>query len=398
VVELLAENGAINEDIDFAKDVEPWLGDRVGVAVLPPERGDEPRAVIALQVKDEGKARAGIPRLSTEGSDEPPGVVVRDGYAIVAETQEQADQMSAAAEAHSLSDDEGFAADFDRLGDTGINAGWLDLDAVRETAESLGSADSSEAAAAIEGLTGRMSYAVRFDGDDLELVGDATGLTGVPKTDGETTARMSDLPSSTVAAFGLANGDVYVREGWRRFLDAMGSDGDIQSNIDRLEQQYGITVPDDIAVLLGQSFTLAVDGANLAEEPQVGARSVTDGEQAMQVIERLEAALRDEGSLAALSRKRTDDGIIVASTDDYADALTKDGSLGDAGSFKASVPDIESAGMAMYVDVDQIADQFSEEVTDPAAQEALAAIDAIGLTAAVEGDGSARYRLRVITK
>jgi hypothetical protein len=178
----------------------------------------------------------------------------------------------------------------------------------------------------------------------------------------------------------------------------MGSDGDIQSSIDQFEKQYGITLPDDIAVLLGQSFTLAVDGANLAEEPQVGARSVTDGEQAMQVVERLEAALRDEGSLVALSRKRTDDGIIVASTDDHADALAKDGNLGDAGSFKAAVPDIESAGMAIYVDVDQIADQFSEEVGDPTAQEALAAIDAIGLTAAVEGDGSARYRLRVITK
>jgi hypothetical protein len=398
VFELLAENGAI-KDVDYATEVEPWLGDRAGIGVLPPEQGSEPLPVVAIQVKDEGKARDGIAKLAQEGGGEPPGVVVRDGYAIVAETQAQADAASTAAAESSLSDNEGFAADFERLGDMGINAGWVDLDAVREMAGELGAGGSE--AAALEGLSGRLSYAVRFDGDDLEFVGDAVGLKGVPKTDGETTARMGDLPPSTVAAFALANGDAYVREGWQRFRDTMekaGGDSDIQSTIDQFEKQYGLTLPDDLAVAFGKSLTVAVDGKNLSEEPQIGARVVTDGDRAMKLVETIERAIRDEGSLVALSRARTDDGIVVASTDGYADALAKKGNLGESDGFKSAVPDIEGANVAIYVDVDQIAEQFSEEVGSPTAQESLAAIDAVGMTAVIEGEGSVRYRIKVATK
>jgi hypothetical protein len=402
VFELLADSGAL-EDVDYATEVEPWLGDRVGVGVLP-SKGREPDIVIALQVKDEAKARTGIRRLSEAGreagSDEPPGIVVRDGYAIIAESQEQADQASAAAAERSLSDNAEFADDFDRLGDTGVTAGWVDLDAARELAEDVGAADDAEAAA-LDNVTGRVSYAVRFDGDDLEMVGDAVGLSGIPKGDGETTARMADLPASTVAAIGLANGDTYIREGWQRLVDALNAtdEGDeVQSTIDRFEQEYGLSLPEDLAVLFGKSLTVSADSENLAEEPQIGARAVTDSDRAMQVVETLERALRDQGTLAALSRVRTDDGLVVASTDAYADALAKDGNLGDSEGFKKAVPDVEGADAAVYVDVDRIADALNEQVTDSTTQEALAAIDAVGMTFASEDAGSAKYRIRVVTK
>jgi hypothetical protein len=403
VFDLLVDSDAV-KDLDYAKDIEPWLGDRVGVAVLPPEtggdNGSDPRVVVALQVKDEAKARTGIQRLADQGEGDPPGVVVRDGYAIIAEDQRQADTMSEAAAKSNLSDDAGFAADFDRIGDTGIHAGWIDLDAISQIAGDLGASSESEAAA-LEGLSGRLSYVVRFDGDDLDFVGDAVGLKGVPKIT-QTTARMGELPPTTVAAFGLAGGDSYVRDGWQRFLDAMqdADEGeDVQSTIDQFEEQYNLSLPDDIAVILGKSLTLSVDGENLSDEPQIGARVVTNGDRASELVQTLEKALRDQGSVAALSQVRTDDGIVVASTDAYADALAQGGGdLGRSEGFRSAVPDVNGANAAVYVDLDRIAELLGDEVGDQTTRQSLAAIDAIGMTAAVEDQGAVRYRIRVVTR
>ena len=45
-------------------EVEPWLGDRAGIAVLPPDPGEQlPDAVLALQVTDQEKARASLSAL-----------------------------------------------------------------------------------------------------------------------------------------------------------------------------------------------------------------------------------------------------------------------------------------------------------------------------------------------
>ena len=49
--------------VDYDKDVKPWLGDRFGVAVLPSDQAGDVNVAVALQVKDEDKARAGITKL-----------------------------------------------------------------------------------------------------------------------------------------------------------------------------------------------------------------------------------------------------------------------------------------------------------------------------------------------
>ncbi len=62
--------GAGWDDLSFDKDVAPWLGQRIGIAAYPGGENDAPRVfgaagnvVVALQVTDEAKARAGLDRL-----------------------------------------------------------------------------------------------------------------------------------------------------------------------------------------------------------------------------------------------------------------------------------------------------------------------------------------------
>ena len=42
----------------YDTDIAPWLGDRVGAAIRPGGTAKEPNIAVALQVKDEGAARA----------------------------------------------------------------------------------------------------------------------------------------------------------------------------------------------------------------------------------------------------------------------------------------------------------------------------------------------------
>ena len=75
------------KSVDYDKDVKPWLGDRFGVAVLPSDQAGDVNVAVALQVKDEDKARAGINKLmaASGGTAQDPDVAFRDGYALLTE-------------------------------------------------------------------------------------------------------------------------------------------------------------------------------------------------------------------------------------------------------------------------------------------------------------------------
>ena len=54
-------------EIDYAADIQPWLGDRYAVAVVPgADKGDAPRFEVVLQTTDEAAAQASLTRLIEE--------------------------------------------------------------------------------------------------------------------------------------------------------------------------------------------------------------------------------------------------------------------------------------------------------------------------------------------
>ena len=54
-------------DLDYDDDIEPWLGDRMGVAAVDLGE-DEPTAVFVVQVSDKDKAEDGLQKLQTCGT------------------------------------------------------------------------------------------------------------------------------------------------------------------------------------------------------------------------------------------------------------------------------------------------------------------------------------------
>ena len=72
-------------DVDYAKDIEPWLGKRYAVALVPGASKDQLRAEAVVQVTDEKAASASLTKpWSARPASRATSVVVRDGYAIIA--------------------------------------------------------------------------------------------------------------------------------------------------------------------------------------------------------------------------------------------------------------------------------------------------------------------------
>jgi len=399
IFEELAGSDPALSGVDYAEDVEPWLGQRIGVAAMPPADGDTtPRALVTIQVTDESKARKGLATLLRKGGNPQTGVVVRDGYALLAENQKTAESFSAAAQKSDLADAPHFSSDMDAIGEKGVSSGWVDLRALGKTAAAQGGPSSSLLAG--QPFSGRLTYAVRFDGSDLEAVGRTIGMKGVTKTSGSGDTGLSRLPASTVAAFGLADGRERVGPLWKRLQHSLEGAGQ-GSQFDALQAQaqaFGFRLPRDLGTLLGSSFAVAVDGQGLTGRvPAVGARVTTDAGKANAVLDRIQA-LVGPGMAQALTRRTTSDGLVVATGPGFARALSHDGDLGSSPGFTASLPDLDQADQAAWVNPHALAAAVGSKISDRNVRQAMSAIDAVGVTATVEGDGQQTARLRVVTR
>ena len=334
--------------VDYAKDVEPWLGERAGVAVLPPTaNGKDPGVAAAVQVKDEAAARDGIAKLAA-GDDY--GLAFRDGYAILAETQAAADGYAKAAP---LSRNTQFSDDTAAVGEPGVMSFWMNLGKLADVAGAAGTAGPTF----LESIKGtRFAGALRFDSDYAELTGITRG--GPPSPIKAQPVKIAELPATTAGAMSFSGlGDGFATQ-WPKIQQAAEASPEGQTvtkSLEQFQQIYGISVPDDIVTLLGQSLTIALDQEGLdAQQPNVGAVLTTDPVKAQAIVTKLEGILAGSGAPLRLATKPGDGQLVVASTQAYADKLGTKGTLGDSESFKLAVPDADAATYAMYVDLDKL--------------------------------------------
>jgi hypothetical protein len=403
--------------VDFAEDVEPWLGQRVAVAAYSPKdfapgkRADgsqSPTVVVALQVGDEGKARDGLDRLiaSSTGSSKP-GYVVQNGYALLAESKSLATSAADAVAKGTLADSSTFAKDVKGF-DDGIATFWVD----GEAASSLSSV-ANLYGIGLPGATGgkdtpvsrtRMVFSLRFDGPDvLEVAG---RVKGSPEIAGPNVAvtGFADLPAGTVAALGLGGGEGVVDSAWtalRKQVDSTKGAGDsLDGAVRDAESQYGIKLPDDLKLLLGSNLLLALDGSGLDDMTfNVGARVTTkDPKRADTLIGRLLGDSAGRLPSVHLVHRTTGDGYVVASSAAQADRLTAAPgakTLGDLEAFRRALPDVDGARFALWADPQSLLSGLRGSGADLAD---LKPIAGVGLTATSDGSGNGSFRARLVTR
>jgi hypothetical protein len=397
-------------DLSFDKDVAPWLGQRIGVAAYPGGENDAPsmfgaagNVVVALQVTDEAKAKAGLERLSAAsdvGTD--PGVVVRDGYALLAENQAAADKAAKDAANGVLAADADFTSDMAALGD-GVASAWMNTDAMGSLAgvAGFGLLGLGGSGPEAKSTGGRTSYVVRFDGDDaLEVRGASTGSSSLKAPD-KPLQGFNELPEDSVVAFGLAGGNKLVAgffDSLRATIDDTGPggpEGGFDGMVADAERELGIDLPEDLAVLLGSNLVGAMrDDQAGRTQLEVGARVTTDGPRAVALVDKINKATNAAGEDLPIVRRLTDDGFVMAKSTEQVDLLLKDGGLGNRDAVRNALPDIDGATVALWVDIRSLMRGFlgsdgGNENVDP--------IAGIGVTAKVADDGSATFRLRLVT-
>jgi hypothetical protein len=408
------------KSVSFAKDVEPWLGDRVGVAAYAPKAfgngktADEPGAptvVVALQVGDESKARAGLDKLIAKsvGSSKP-GYVVQDGYALLTENKALATSVADGVAKGTLAKAKTFAADIGGLDDS-IATFWVDgaaASSVMSVADLYGMGLPTGAGAGVgagkknSALAGsRVVFSLRFDGPDvLELAG--TIKAGTKLSDPNVPLKdFAKLPSTTVAAVGLGGGDSLVDHAWKTIGEGVdksqGADS-FDNAVREIESQFDLNLPADLKLILGSNMLIALDSSGLAEgKIAAGARvTTTNGKRADALIGRLTRGL-DNTPIGApkLIHRATGDGYIVASSAVQADRMTKPSgkTLGDNPAFRRALPDLAGARYAAWMDVQGLVGPFIGS-----APADLKPIAGFGVTSTSDGNGGGSFRARLVTR
>lgn len=419
---VFAEAVTACDDIDYEKDVEPWLGDRVGVGVNMEKKS----FTIAVQTKDEKQSRAGIKKLFACGNEDY-GIAYLDGYAIVSETQSAVDASIKATEKATLGENPDFVKDFDELGSQGVASAWVNAESLASSpagAELLG----SEAAALKDAGTAAMT--LRVDGNALEF---AT-LGGVQSAKNPQTVSLAKLPADTVLGASVAGGGDQVGEGFDAALEGFSdafelfggfptsaagessaySDDPSAGGFDAdkfladFEAETGFNLREDLVTLFGDSLTLALGGKNLETVPNLSGPEdldsidlalalTSDKTKALDLVQRLAKLASDAG--VSLVAEPTDDGAVLATNQDAADAVADpQGKLGDEKTFKQVIPDGDSTYGGLYVNVGTILEKLLD--ADPPESirkeiESLRPLSAIGISASTRDDDRSLFSVRI---
>ncbi|MEU4578059.1 DUF3352 domain-containing protein [Nonomuraea sp. NPDC023979] len=338
------------KDVDWAKDVDPWLGSRVGVGILP-SGGEDPDFAVAVQVKDEEAARAGIAKMMGKSEY---GIAFREDYALLTANQQLADKYGA--EAGSLADNADFSDDLNAIGEQGVLSFWGHLGKLAELSKDTLTPDQKLLMEQIK--TARFAGALRFDGSYVELAGAVRG--GQNLTNGEdlTGTSLAALPDSTVGAFSMSGLDSLITNKWgeiEKSAAKTSSGAQFQQFVQQAKSQFGLDLPGDLATVLGQNLTIALDGEGLeSQQYKAGVRVATDAAKAQAILDKVQGALTAQGQQVKIA-KVAGDGVLTVATDDaYAKKLAEDGALGDSETFQTAIPEADQATFGLFVDLDKV--------------------------------------------
>lgn len=376
--------------IDFAKDVDPWLGSRIGFSAVPSGK-EVPDYAVAIQVKDQELAKAGIAKLM-EGDKY--GIAFREDYALLSSTQALADKYAQGE--GSLSDNAEFSDDMGAVGEQGVLSFWADMGGLLELAKK--EVPAGQAAALDKIKDARFAGALRFDSAYVELAGVVRGANGMTPEGDLPKANLGTLPASTAGALSISGLDQIVTKQWAEIekqATAAGS-AEISQLLQNAKTQLGLNLPGDLATVLGKNFTIAVDSEGLdSDQIKGGVKVATDPAKAQAILDKVTQAMTQSGSPAPQIAKVAGDGVFtVATTDEYAKKLAEEGTLGDSETFQTAIPNAGDVNYALFVDLDKIEKLYlaSMQGDDKANAQVLRAVGLSG----TQSDTEATFSLRLL--
>lgn len=388
-------------NLTYGSDIEPWLGKKFGLAVLPPSGGsDEPQAMIAVQVTDQGAAKDGLEKLQScsTHSDDSVGYAFTGDYVVLAKSSQQAQKYADEAENSPLADDSGFKADMDSLGDHGIASVWVDTKGLFQTYGSdlkqrLPGGTSLEN---LEDSLRSVAASFRFASDHVQVTlsihGDPAAGVSHPQN------KVTDLPDSTAFAMSISGAGKQLADNWDKVMKALKSQSqDVQQQLKMFQQQTGLKLPDALVSLLGDNLTFALDSQGLsAQSLQQGIAGIDAGlsitgdpDKVENVYQKILRLLGPHASGLPIAKKTSGDTVAFATNPGYAKTLSDpSGNLGGTDAFDSVMVDPSDAVFLMYFNFDSVQDQLLSQLGsgDQQAKANIEPIQAFGLTVHTDDD------------
>jgi hypothetical protein len=166
---------------------------------------------------------------------------------------------------------------------------------------------------------------------------------------------VTDLPSGTLAAFGLDSAGDQV-------TSSLTSSKELTRQMEEAGKELGLKLPDDLKAALGDHATVAYGGMD-GDTVKVALR--TGGDPA--AVDRVVTAMRKSGmNEPDLHQSTAGSDPVVATTETYARQIAAGSGLGDQRSFRDAVPSAKGARAVLYVDIAGLlkthGDEFGKEL------------------------------------
>ncbi len=436
LVELISEDAGCT--IDFAADVEPWLGSRFAMAAV--EVDDAPHPVVVAQVEDADTAETGLAKVTESCGEDFGEYTVSGEWVIIGESSEVTDAVAADAAEARLAADPEFTKWTGEVGGSGIATAYLSAGGMRTLVEGftgLGMVSSGmpraysnqpavhtgdelpggeeplddevvvpegvcpdmmsgePPAASLEAFKGAAA-SLRFDDGDLTIEVAADGsAASLPEGVGNAADAVGALPADSAIALGFASADNWVDVYVEQLKALCGPEFDEQALFAELSAMSGLDLPGDLQTLLGDSVALVLgpDFDVDDESLPLAARVQGDGAAIQAVMDKLIQRVPD---LAGFLGTTVDGDVAVLGPDaDFRDEVAKDGGLGESKTFRDVVPDPEGSIGILYLAPDQLTGLL-EMLGDPELSANIEPLAGIGASGKVDGD-VLRGELRVAT-
>ncbi|HYF24513.1 MAG TPA: DUF3352 domain-containing protein [Baekduia sp.] len=423
LIGLLEGLGGRGRDVDFRQDVEPWLGERVGLA-LTSLQGAEPEVVVAVATKDADKARATLEKEAPRTEREHAGVTYRvddDGFAgaVVDDVLLLGDEpaFKAAVDARkgdSLAEADSFERAREEAGEDGL--GFLYADVRRIFDVAVGSGElPQELSGPLRGLVGgagaqALGASLEVDADVVRVNAATIAAEGkdLPEQAGDPAAALEGLPAGSILALGL--GDVGKQlDGVLEQLSSLGgaATGGVSPDqlLDLLRAQTGVDVQRDLLAWMGEG-ALFVRGSGLKGLGGALVVRSKDPAASRAAIGKIERALRQfgldarvDGSVLTVElgilpsdlkiAARGDRFVIAVGDAALQAALASGERLGADAAFKQAAGALQDVEPSLFLDVPRVVELVGAAFGDDAGfREVRPYLQALGaLVGGTKGDG-----------
>ena len=417
------------KNLSYATDVKPWIGLRAAAAGV--ELADKkPVLAVVVQVKDRDAAQKGFTQIQqcAEKQKSPFGFAVGQDYVVVTDTTAHAGEILAAGVKTPLSQSPEYQKWTESAGGAGVVNAYAapqlpqvagDLIAQELGAGVFGGTAKSgkgkatgpgaELTQALKGFRGAAAV-LRFHDSGLEL--SFAGGTASPVSAGPSVGdHVAALPKDTVVVLAGATN----AQSLNRLKSQLGGGAAAGLGADPgriVEQLTGLRFPQDVATLLGTSFSVSLGGdaprdLTRIKDPRdlpFGVLVHGNAPRIKGLVARVEARTGQRLSSIPATLKSTNGKVALASSPSYAADLLRSGSLGDEDSFKNAVPHAADSPFVVYA---SLSDSWSTAIADAVRRQGgkdgaeiaadVKALDALGLSTWTK-DGDSHGLLRVTLK